>query len=166
MSNGAPNPDFEKRLFYMEYEVNYLNSIKNIAASVIGVDPTVVSPGAIWTAADGSDRAELFRRRWPMPAFRSQRPRLEPRNRRMAHIVGAGDLGQCLTAVASFHRLAFLVRRELRRTAEPHAAGLGSRTALTGPGADQVAFELGQPAEHGQHEAAMGRGGIGPAIPQ
>src|SRR5512135_2742822 len=76
-----------------------------------GVDPTVVSPGAIWTAADGSDRAELFLRLCPMSAFRSQRPRLEPRNRRMAHIVGACDLGQCLTAVASFNRLAFLVRR-------------------------------------------------------
>jgi hypothetical protein len=65
----------------------------------------------------------------------------------MTHIVGAGDLSQCLTLVAPFDRLAFLVRRGLRWTAELDAPGLGPRTAFTGAGADQVTLELSQPAE-------------------
>ena len=51
----------------------------------------------------------------------------------------------------SFQRLALLVRGELRRAAHMDAARLGAFAAFAGPGADQLALELGKPAEHGQH---------------
>src|SRR4051794_15970359 len=56
----------------------------------------------------------------------------------MAHVVGAGNVGQCLAVVASFDRLAYLVRRELWRAAELDAPGPGPRPAFAGAGADQA----------------------------
>src|SRR5512135_3083548 len=99
-------------------------------------------------------------------ALRSQRSRLEPRDRRMAHIVGASDLDKRLADVAPFKRLTLLVRRELGPTAELYATRFGPCAALPGTGADQITFELGEASEHGQQEAPVRRGRVSPSIPQ
>ena len=45
-----------------------------------------------------------------------------------------------------------------------HAALLGALPALARPGADQFTLELGQPAEHCQHQSAVSDRGIGPGV--
>src|SRR5690348_2633357 len=49
----------------------------------------------------------------------------------------------------------------LRPSLTPRAL---ARAALTGARADQISLELGQPAEHGQHQTAVCRGGVGPCV--
>jgi hypothetical protein len=56
------------------------------------------------------------------------------------------------------------VRRELRFAAEALAVRLGARPAFAGADADQLALELGEAAENGQHQAAVRRGGVGPCV--
>ena len=65
----------------------------------------------------------------------------------MAHVLGAGDLGQWLAVRAAPERL---------------RAG----ASLAGAGTDQLALELGQAPENGEQQAAMRRRGVGPGIPQ
>ena len=59
---------------------------------------------------------------------------------------------------------AVLVRRELERSAQRLASGLGSGAAFAGTLADQLTLELGQTAEHGQDQAAMRGRRVGPGI--
>ena len=54
--------------------------------------------------------------------------------------------------------------RQLPRAAEPDATLLRTLPALARPGHDQLTLELGQAAEHSQHQPAMGCCGIGPSI--
>jgi mannose-6-phosphate isomerase-like protein (cupin superfamily) len=49
------------------------------------------------------------------------------------------------------------VWRELRPSAKLHAARLRALKTLAGAGADQLAFELGDTAEHGQHQPTIKR---------
>jgi hypothetical protein len=58
---------------------------------------------------------------------------------------------QCLVA---------LMRSELARASEAHTTLLCSLAAFAGPGADQLALELGQASEHGDHQLAVRRGGV------
>jgi hypothetical protein len=57
-----------------------------------------------------------------------------------------------------------LVRRGLLRSPEAHAARLGTLAALAGARADQRALELSKPAQDGQHELAVRRGGVRPGV--
>jgi hypothetical protein len=54
-------------------------------------------------------------------------------------------------------RFALLTGRERPLPAELHAVSHGARPAFARAGADQLALELGQAAEHGQHQAGRGR---------
>ena len=68
------------------------------------------------------------------------------------HRVAPGDVGLCLTCPQP--RKSFLppMGRQLPRSVEPDAAVLRPLSALTRPGADQLAFELSQAAKHSQHQ--------------
>lgn len=41
---------------------------------------------------------------------------------------------------------------------------LGAGTSLAGARANQLALELGEAAEDGEHQATVGRGGVGPCV--
>jgi len=75
-------------------------------------------------------------------------------------IVAQGNCPRWLTG------LALLVGVQLRLTAHLHSPCLGKLPALAGARADQFALELGEAAQDGQHQAAVGRGSIGPSIIQ
>jgi hypothetical protein len=79
------------------------------------------------------------------------------------------DLAQLRRAAAApepTNRLALLVRRQLRFVAELDAARPGPLTAFPDAGADQIALELGEAAENGQHQVAVRRGGFGLCVAQ
>src|SRR5258706_14205271 len=83
----------------------------------------------------------------------------------MTHLIGAGDLGQQFPVRTTTERLALLVGGELRATAKSYAARFRTGASLAGAGADQLALELGQPPEDGEHQASMWGRGVGPRIP-
>src|SRR5262249_61331641 len=73
-------------------------------------------------------------------------------------------LGQRLTVRAAPERPVLLVGGQLRATAESDTVRLRAGTSLAGASADQLALELGQAAEDGEHQAAVRGGGVGPGI--
>ena len=81
-------------------------------------------------------------------------------------VVAAGDLAHRLAGVAPLDRLPPLVRGELRLAAKPHAVCLRSGSALGRADADQLALELGQPAQHGDDQPAVGGRRVGPRVAQ
>jgi hypothetical protein len=74
----------------------------------------------------------------------------------VADVVRPGDFPGRLAGVAPLQGLALLVGGELRLAAHLHAAGLREPAALAGARADQLALKLGQAAQDGQHQAAVG----------
>ncbi len=84
----------------------------------------------------------------------------------MADVVCPGDFPGRLAGVSPLQGLALLVGSELRLAAHLHAAGLGEPAALAGARADQLPLKLGQAAQDGQHQAAVGSGGVGPGVAQ
>src|SRR5262249_37524516 len=72
----------------------------------------------------------------------------------------------CLALPEALQRLNTLMRGEFARASEAHTTLLCSLAALAGPGADQLALELGQAAEDGEHQLAMRRRGVGPGVLQ
>ena len=54
--------------------------------------------------------------------------------------------------------------RQLPRAAKSDTALLRPLSCLARPGHDQLTLELGQAAEHSQHQPTMGCCGIGPSI--
>jgi hypothetical protein len=86
----------------------------------------------------------------------------QPHYRRMAHIVGPGDVDQRLACCSTCNRLLPLMRRQLGLAAEPDATSLRAFPPFAGPGADQLALELGKATEHSQHEPAVRRRGVSP----
>jgi hypothetical protein len=83
----------------------------------------------------------------------------QSRNRRRADVVAAGDVGKRLALIPALDRLALLVVSEFERSAHFLSARHGPRSAFASARADQIALELGQPAEDGQHQP--GAPGIG-----
>jgi hypothetical protein len=71
---------------------------------------------------------------------------------------------QRLTLGPAHDHLGRLIVRQLEFRAELHAGRYGTAAALAGPGGDQLAFELGQTAEHCQDQPPARRGGIGPGV--
>ncbi len=84
----------------------------------------------------------------------------------MADVVGPGDFPGRLAGIAPLQGLTLLVGGELGLAAHLQAAGLGEPAALAGARTDQLALKLGQAAQDGQHQAAVGRGGVGPGVAQ
>ncbi len=82
----------------------------------------------------------------------------------MADVVGPGDFPGRLAGVAPLQGLALLMGGEFRLAAHLHAAGLGEPAALAGARTDQLPLKLGQAAQNGQHQPAVGCGGVGPGI--
>ena len=73
--------------------------------------------------------------------------------------------GLCLAILESLDGLPALVGRQLRRAAEFHTTGHCAGTAITCTGKDQLALELGKPAQYRQHPT-MRCGRIRPGIAQ
>jgi len=88
----------------------------------------------------------------------------QPANRGSINGIGPRHIGHRLARMKALERFLALMRRHLGGTAELHASGLRTDSTLTRPGADQFALELRKAAEHGQHQPAVGRRRIGPAI--
>ena len=62
----------------------------------------------------------------------------------MTNVVAVRDLSHGLALVASFARLALLVRGQLRFPSHLHPARNGTGSTFSGADADQLALELGQ----------------------
>jgi hypothetical protein len=60
-------------------------------------------------------------------------------------------------SITPLDRLLLLVRGQRRLTPNPLTLRHGTGAAFTGPGADQLALNLSQVAQHDQHEAVVGR---------
>src|SRR5829696_6697693 len=82
------------------------------------------------------------------------------------HIVRPGDLGDGLSSVAAGQRLLLLVLVELWFASEPYPPRLRALAPLARARPDQFALELGQTAEHRQHQSAVRGRGIGPSVVQ
>src|SRR5262249_51894621 len=74
-------------------------------------------------------------------------------------IISAGDISLGLASGEPLDGFLALMRRHLARSSKPHAALLGSLTPLAGPGADQLALELSQATEPGEHQPTVGARG-------
>jgi hypothetical protein len=87
----------------------------------------------------------------------------KPRYGALADIETAGKIGLRRRAVGKgFQRVALLVRGELRRASHMDAPLLGALSAFARARADQFALELGQPAEHCEHQAPVRGRRVGP----
>ena len=82
----------------------------------------------------------------------------------MADAEGPGDVREGLTRLPSRQRLTPLMRIERRRPSHVDALGLRALSPFACSGADQLPLKLRQPAEHGQHQPPVRRGGMGPGI--
>jgi hypothetical protein len=103
------------------------------------------------------------------------RPPAAPRSKGLAAarrlMVGALTLSSlamsaCDSPANARQHLLALMRSELVRSPEAHTPLLRSLAALTCSGADQLALELGKASEHSDHQLAMRRGGVRPAVLQ
>jgi hypothetical protein len=83
------------------------------------------------------------------PGFLHRPLRLQTIYRGAIHPERAGNFRNGFSSRDPVHCLAPLVRGELLRPPEPHAARLGAFAALAGAGADKCSLELGEPAQDG-----------------
>jgi hypothetical protein len=88
----------------------------------------------------------------------------ESKNRARVDGVGAGDVCERFSSVATADCVAPLVRGELARSAQALPACLSRLPAFAGSGADQFALELRQAAEHGQHQPPVCGRCVGPHV--
>jgi hypothetical protein len=84
----------------------------------------------------------------------------------MTPSVGAGDLGPWLPMGTAAARLALVVGRARRATADADATSRRAGTSLAGAGADPLALARGQSTEDGAHAASIRGRGVGPGITQ
>src|SRR5262249_44529871 len=115
--------------------------------------PTSSGRVVFTSAASRADRACLERAGCSQPA-----------NGRLRDAVGARQLRLRGALREALHGLAALMGCERRRPTEAHTLRLRAGAAGAGSGKDQLALELGQPAEHGEQEPTVRRGRIGPGI--
>jgi hypothetical protein len=90
----------------------------------------------------------------------------QPRNRRPAYIVAAGQFVERRALRAPPDGLFLLRRRQRRGPAHLLSLGLGAAPALGGAGADQIALHVGQAAENREHQAPGAAGPVGPRFRQ
>jgi hypothetical protein len=79
-------------------------------------------------------------------------------------VVAAGDVAERFASVTSANRLTPLVRGELEGSAQALPTRLRPLPAFAGAGADQLALELRQSAEHGQHQTPVRGRRVGPRV--
>jgi hypothetical protein len=91
---------------------------------------------------------------------------LQPANRRRIDVVGPRYVCLCLAGSKTSKRFLPLMRRQLWRPAEPHPSLFGTLAAFAGASTDQIALELRQAAEDGQHQPTVRRRGVSPGIDQ
>jgi hypothetical protein len=83
----------------------------------------------------------------------------------VAHVIASSYFAdRFLVVVTSPNCFSDLVRSEFRLAAQPDAPCFSAFPALAGAGADQLSLKLGKAAQHGQHQAAMRRRGVGPSV--
>src|SRR5262249_18269698 len=97
-------------------------------------------------------------------ARRSPHSRLQPRYRRLRDIETPRYVGLRLATAKALQGFCPLVWRESSRTAEAHATGFGTGSAVAGTGTNQLSFKLGQATEYSQHQTTMRRSCIGPSV--
>src|SRR5262245_57766412 len=95
----------------------------------------------------------------------SQRPadpasRLQARYRRLRDAIGTGEIGLHFAIGKPLKGFCALMRCESSGTAEAHATGFSTGSAVAGTGEDQLAFEFGQPGKNSHHQAAMRAGRV------
>jgi hypothetical protein len=90
----------------------------------------------------------------------------KPSDGRVMHVETARDVRLRLASTQPPDSFLPLVRGELARSAEPHAAILGALPAIAGARNDQRALELGQATEHREHQLTVRRGAVRPCIAQ
>jgi hypothetical protein len=83
------------------------------------------------------------------PGYLHRRLRLQTIHGRPVHPECACYFRNGLPCIDPVDCLPPLMRRQLLRSSETHAAGLSALPALSGVGADQRALELGEPAQDG-----------------
>jgi hypothetical protein len=95
-----------------------------------------------------------------------ERAGAKPRYRRLRYGVAPGHICLRLAILESLERFFSLVGCQLRRTTELHTTGHRTGAAVTCPGEDQLALELGKSAQDRQHQPAMRGGGVRPCTVQ
>jgi hypothetical protein len=93
-------------------------------------------------------------------------PRRQPRDRALIDAQQSRHCRLRLAFIKKAHRFRLLVLREFWRPAEADALLARALDADIGARLDQAALELGQTAQDGEHQPAVRRGGIGPAVVQ
>src|SRR5208337_2280582 len=104
--------------------------------------------------APSSSRAQRIR----------QRPSCQPRNRAVRDIEGARNFARRLASVAALDCFFFLVRCEFRRSPHVNASRLRALAAFAGASADQLALELGKPAQDGEHKPPVRSRRVRPCV--
>lgn len=84
----------------------------------------------------------------------------------MANIVTSGDIHERFALISTRQRFLLLVRRELELAPELHASRFCPLTAFGGARPYQLALELRQTCQDREHEPAVRRRGVRPAIRQ
>src|SRR5215469_2409752 len=92
--------------------------------------------------------------------------RAEPRNRALAHIVAVGQFLQRSALRAPFGGLFLLRRCQRRGASHVLSLGLGAAPAFGGTGADEIALNIGEASEYGQHQAPGAGAGVSPRLRQ
>jgi hypothetical protein len=87
-------------------------------------------------------------------------------NGHVAAIIAAGNGGARLTSFTPCQGFSALVCCQHMRPANLDAPRYRLLAALTGASLYQLAFELGEATKHGQHQAAVHGGSVGPRIRQ
>jgi hypothetical protein len=95
-----------------------------------------------------------------------RRPARDPRNRALADIVAAGEFGKGRALGPPPPCFGLLCVGQLRGSAHVLPALLGRAAALGGAGADKVALDVGEAAQHGNHQAPGAGAGVGPRLDQ
>src|SRR5262249_12314851 len=88
----------------------------------------------------------------------------QPADRRLAHGIAARQIGLDRALGEALDRFLALMGSERLRTSKTHAACFGALPAVVCTRSDQFTLELGQAAEHCDHQLAVRRGGIRPGV--
>src|SRR5262245_16266026 len=90
--------------------------------------------------------------------------RSQPADRRLAHAIAARQIGLYRALGEALDRFLALMGSERLWTSKTHAASFGALPAVICTRSDQFTLELGQAAEHRDHQLAVRRGGIRPGV--
>jgi dTDP-4-dehydrorhamnose 3,5-epimerase len=95
---------------------------------------------------------------------RAADPPLQPIERRTVDAERPGNVDHIFSGIHPLQRFQPLVSGHFERAPEPHALALAR--SRPSPMRDRLALEFGKAAQHGQHQPAVGRGGVRPSVLQ